>query len=293
STMMYTQRGEVVVVDVDHGWRGLNILPGEQIDVHVLVGDDDHTNYSYARLSSIAAAPGDTVDLGIVEAAPLLASAPITIGASGGAGAIIDWRWTTSVALELDGDGARPEAAMPLATVAAASTTLRVPLIPGARVRAGVSASHPRGEEQGGFFRATESWSGVQRLGSDALGVDVVVGPEMVRPATGAIFSRRGLGFEWNPAGKAALSTLTVVDTAHGAARFRIVTNGHEVPLARLIELGLPKLELGDHILDLSTSPLVGVDDALSPDVNVRRRRADRTQPGFATYLRVPFQVAQ
>jgi hypothetical protein len=288
------QRGDnLVVVDVDHGWRGLSVVPGELIDVHLLVADDARSTFAYARVPAIAAAPGDTIDVGIVDAMPVRASEPITVGANGGAGAIADWRWTTSVSLDLAGETDHRDAAMPLASAADVATTIRWPMIPGVQLRAAVAASHPRGDEQGGFFRSIEAWSGVRRPGLDPIGIDVMAGPDIVRPATGGTLSRRGLGFEWSSSSAAVLSTLTVVDTARGAARFRVVTTGHEVPLERLAAIGLPKLGLGKHLLDLTTSPRVGIDDAVSPDAEVRRRREDYTHAGDLTRLRVPFEVTE
>jgi hypothetical protein len=291
SAMTTFKNGDgVVVVDVEHGWRGAGVLPSERIELHVLVGDEDSSSFAYAWLGPVTAAPGDTVDVGIAAVASVPASDPISVGVHGGVGALVDWRWTTSVSLDLSGGPATPKGSFPFAIVPAASTTVRIPLIPGAKMRAGVSASHPRGDAQRGFYRSTEVWSGALSSPDDAL-LDVVVGPELTRPAVGGGLSRRGLGFEWTPSGTSALSTLTVVDTTRGVARFRALTSNQEVPLARLAMLGVPKLDLGDHMLDLSTSPLFGIDDATNPDVAVRHRRQDTAQPGVTTYLRVPFQV--
>jgi hypothetical protein len=283
----------IVVLDVDHGWRGLSVRPDERIDVHLLVGDDERSSFAYARIAGVPAAPGDTLDVGVTDPAPVPVSEPVPIGVHGGAGALVDWRWTMSVSLDLSSETTGAERGFVFAMVPEASATVRLPLIPGARMRAGVEATHPRGEAEGGFFRSIEAWSGTRPLSVNPVSIDVVAGPDLVRPTVGGILSRRGLGFEWRSFGIAALSTLTVIDITRGGARFRVLTTGEEVSLARLAELGLPKLELGDHMLDLSTSPLVGIDDATSPDVDVRRRRHDSTRPGMTTRLRVPFQVTK
>ena len=283
----------VVVVDVAHDWRGLAIQLEELIDVHVLVDDASNASFGYARIDGVASAPGDTVDLGIVAPAPVPAADAIYVGAEGGEGALVDWGWTTAVSLDLSGDRARQAPGFVFAAAPAASTTIRLPLIPRAEVRATVSARHPQSDAQGAFHRSTEVWSGARSLSADPIALEVVAGPEMVRPGAGGSFSQRGLGFEWSAMDVGALYTLTVIDTTRGGARFRVLTTEHDVSLGRLALLGLPKLDLGDHMVDLSASPRAGVADAASPDAAVRRRRQDWTRPGVTTRLRVPFQVTR
>jgi len=221
------------------------------------------------------------------------ATEPVTIGAKGGVEALLDWRWSTSVFLDLTGEPRGPETAFVFAVLPAAVTTLRFPLVPGARMRASIAATHPRAGEQGGFHRSTEAWSGERPLSVDPIELEVAAGPEIVRPAAGGNMSRRGVGFAWRSFGIAALSTLTVSDTIRGSVRFRVTTPGHEVSLARLAQLGLPRLELGDHLLDLSTFPGARADDAVSPNPALRRRHGDRARAGMTTHLRVPFQVTK
>lgn len=294
TTTMPCGNGErVVVVDVDHGWRGLALQPEELIDVHVLVDDASNASFAYARIDGVVSAPGDTLDVGIVAPEPVPATDAITVGAMGGGGALVDWSWTTSVALDVSGDRARQDPGFVFAAAPAASATVRLPLIPRVEVRATVSARHPQSDAHGAFHRSTEVWSGARPLSVDPIALEVAAGPEMVRPEIGGRFSQRGLGFEWSAMDVGALYTLTVVDTTRGGARFRVLTTEHEVPLGRLALLGLPKLDLGDHIADLSAALRVGVADAASPDPAVRRQRQDRTRPGGMTRLRVPFQVTR
>lgn len=276
-------------VDVDHHWHGASILPRELLDVHVLLrdGDEELASFAYARLPQQAAAPGETIDLGVAEVEPVPATDPVSVNAMAGAGALPDWRWTTTVSIDLSGDAI---SSFPLVVAEALSTTVRLPLIPQATMRAAISATHPRADAEAGFSRSAEAWSGSLPL-SNGVSLDVTVGPDLVRPAASGSLSRRGAGFEWLAPPGGVLSTLTVTDISHGAARFRVFTMDPRAPLARLAQLGLSKLEVGNHVLDLSTSPHFGVEDAVSPDVVLRRRRENRALPGATTYLRVPFQV--
>ena len=283
----------VLVVDVAHGWRGLALQPDELIDVHVLVDDASNASFAYARIDGVASAPGDTLDVGVVAPEPVPATDAVDIGAKGGGEALVDWSWTTSVALDVSGARASQAPGFVFAAAPAASLPIRLPLIPRVEVRATVSARHPQSDARGAFHRSTEVWSGARPLSVHPIALELAAGPEMVRPETGGSFSQRGLGFEWSAMDVGALYTLTVVDTARGGARFRVLTAEHEVPLGRLAQLGLPKLDLGDHIADLSASPRVEVADAASPDPAVRRQRQDRTRPGVTTRLRIPFQVTR
>jgi len=290
STTSACEHGNMAVVDVEHRWHALAVSSGEQIDLHVLVADGARSSFAYARIEGAPAAPGDLVDAGVVEPAPVPATDPIWVGVVDGA-ALTDWRWSTSVFLDFSGDPDGASTGFLFATAHEASMTVRAPLIPRSRMFASVVARHPRADEQGGFHRSGEVWSGARSLSVDPVQLEIAAGPEVVRPGASGALSRRGLGFAWRPSAAAALSTMTVADTTRGNVRFRVLTTGNEVPLAQLARLGLPKLELGDHMLDLSSAPGVGADDAVSPDAAVRRKRSDRTRAGRATYLRVPFQV--
>jgi hypothetical protein len=292
----------VLTVEVEHAWHGIAVDPSELIDVNVLVGNGACSSFAHARLDGIRSAPGETVDVGCVDPVVVPAMGPIMIGARGGPGDLPDWRWTTSLSLDLVGNPARPATALVLAAAPLAFTTAHLPLIPGAAIHVNVSASHPRGGHQGGFHRSTEAWSGARGVSAESIMLDVVPGPEIVRPAVGATLSRRGLGFEWHATGPTgegrrrdpsgpSLATLAVSDRVRGTLRFRVITTTEEVSLSRLSMLGVPRLELGDHELDLSTMNGVAMDDVVSSDVATRRKHLDKTRPGAAAYLRVPFQV--
>lgn len=293
ATMPCGEGEGVLVVDVEHEWRGLAQKPEEPVDVHVLVDDASNASFAYARVDGVASAPGDTLEVGVVTPEPVSTTDAIFVGAEGDGGALVDWSWTASVELDVSGDRARRAPGVVFPTVPAASMTVRLPLIPRAEVRAAVSARHPRSDARGAFLRSTEVWSGTRALSVEPLALEVEAGPEMLRPETGRGLSRRGLGFEWSKMDDVALYTLTVIDTMRGGARYRVLTEEHEVALGRLAILGLPELDLGDHVADLSTSPRVRLADAASPDPDVRRRRHDRTSPGIMTRLRVPFQVTR
>ncbi|MBX3264173.1 MAG: hypothetical protein KF782_31165 [Labilithrix sp.] len=281
----------VVVVGVDHGWRGLAVLPDERVDVHVLVGDDARAWYAYARAASVLAAPGETVDVGVVDPSPVGVTDAISVGAAAGEGALVDWAWTTSVSLDVSGDLERSDPGFVFSVAPSATTSLRLPLVPRARMSVHVAARHSRSDDGGGFHRSTEAWSEVRPVSIDAVALDVAPGPELVSPTDGGAISRRGAGFAWTASGSAGLATLTVVDRARGGARFRVLTTAREVALARIASLGLPELDLGVYVLDLATASGVGIDDATSPDADARRRGRDRTRAGGASRLRVGFRV--
>jgi hypothetical protein len=291
-TIEFPKNEGVVVVDVDHGWRGALAGPKETIDVRVLVGDQARSSFSYAALVPITATPGELVDLGIISVAPVPSSAPRAFGVQSGGGGLVDWEWQTAVYLELGREPSDVPAGFLFAMAESQSLETRVPLIPRSTVRVDIGARHPRADMQAGFFRSTEVWSGARSITSDVT-LAVVHGPEIVRPAASGTLSRRGLGFAWSNVETNGLSTLTVVDVARARARFRVVTVGHELTLAKLSTLGLPRLDSGDHFVDVrgAPAPAGGMDDVVSPDPVLRHRPFDRAQAGTATQVRIPFQV--
>ncbi len=292
-TLTTTSEGgkPLTVVDVEHRWRGMAVPNGERIDVHVLVVTGDKTTFAYGRREGLVALPGEIVDFGVIETAPVATTEPLVIEAGSHAATLVDWRWSTTVFLGVSAGPASPEARFLYEAATDSAVTLRAPAMPGLGIHANIVATHPRSDEQGGFHRSTEVWSGRRALSNDSIELAVDVGPETVRPLPGGTFSRRGSGFEWRSTRLGNLARLTVADVARSRVRFRVITAGQEVPLARLARLGAPKLEPGDHLLDLSTAADVAIDDAVSPDVAVRHGRFARTRPGMATSLRVPFQV--
>ncbi|MBX3199707.1 MAG: hypothetical protein KF894_16345, partial [Labilithrix sp.] len=174
--------GGLAVVEVEHGWRGLSVPSGERVDVHVLVGDEPRAWYAYARAASVAAAPGERVDVGVIDPEPVAMTDATSVGATAGAGALADWVWSTSVSLDVSGDPDRREPGFVFAVAPSASTSVRLPLVPRARWGVSVSARHARSDEGGGFHRSTEVWSEVRPLSVEAVALDVGPGPELMAP---------------------------------------------------------------------------------------------------------------
>ncbi len=280
----------LAVVDVEQGWHRTSLVPQELVDVHVLVGNDEQSWFAYARLPSQRAAPGDHVDLGIASVQPVEVSEPLSLDVAPDAGALAGWSWASSVSLDLPGDPGGPVASCLFALRDTASSTLRVPRIPGATMRASMLAQHPRVASPSGFSRSTEAWSGAVAIPT-SLTFGIAPGPELLRPQPDGALARRGTGFAWSSATGPALFSLLVVDLARGVPRFRVHTNEPEVAFARLRALGISRLEPGQHLLELASVPSAAVQDVLSEDVDVRHRHRDPTRPGAVMRIRVPFTV--
>jgi hypothetical protein len=285
------------IVDVQHVWHERDVPSTELIAVHVLTtcrgatGSDDA--YGYLRVPGIAAAPGETSDLGMVATVALPATAPIAFGVRA-SGDLAPWAWTTEVSLDVSSGMPRTE--FLVFAAASPTATIRLPFLPSSNVRVRVSAVDARADLRDRYERSTRAWSGalpVVPLGKPpkTIAVDVAPGPELVRPTIQGALSRRDPGFSWTSAAP-ELATLVVIDDARGA-RFRVVTAEHEVLLARLEALGVPPLHEGSHTLDLSTIPRWGLSDAMSPDARVRRRPTDSARSGASTRLRAPFEVTK
>jgi hypothetical protein len=276
----------LIVVEVEHAWRTLAVMPEERIVAHVLASDEGRASFAYARAAEIPARPGEAVEIGVVDPEPVEATAPLSFGAQ--VGALGGWTWTTEVLLDVAGTGTGfvfDQAPGPQATT-------RIPIVPGASLRISASATHPRSDGRGGFSRSAQAWSGAIALTGPAPRLRVEAGPEIARPEPGAeLASDRG-GFAWRSA-RAALATLSVADVARSVLRFRVHTNDDEVSFRRLATLGVPRLLPGEHALELSATEGYGVDDACSPDRAVRHRRVDRASPGAITSLRMAFGVTK
>jgi hypothetical protein len=274
------------IYDVDHAWREPNTRPGESIDVHILVGDARYSEYSYARVIRIAARPGEPTDLGMLMPLPVESTDPVSVAGHAN-GLPTGWQWTLASQLELPGG----------ATIAmrydwAAASAMRLPQLPGATWHVGAWMQHPPTPERPYFHRSSQAWSGTLPLTTTNVSIDVPSAPETMRPAMEGTLSRRGPGFGWD--GRApALASLVVVDLARGRQRFHAFTADAEVPLARLEALGLAKLEPGEHVLDLTTTPGTSVDELTQPDPRQRKGRFDPQVPGATTYQRFQFMVTQ
>ncbi|MBX3185546.1 MAG: hypothetical protein KF819_00970 [Labilithrix sp.] len=269
---------------VEHSWNGARTLPGEVIDVHVLTGDAGYTEYAYARVPNVPARPGEPMDVGMTAPAAVPSSDPITLSAHA-PGIAADWQWTLASWLDLPGN-----ATISLRYLWASSTSMRVPRLPGATFRAGLWAQHPPNEDRPYYHRSSQAWTGTLPLTATNVAIDVPAVIETVRPALEGILSRRGVGLAWDAA-RPALAGLVVVDLARSGHLFRAFTSESEIPPGRLLALGVPRFEQGDHVLDLTTTPDATIDDLTQPDEALRRRRFDEKSPGAATVQRFRFQV--
>jgi hypothetical protein len=292
-------------IDVSHAFRSAD---SGMVDVHVLISNEARTTFAYARKrETTTAQPGTTTDIGVIEPIPPVgSSSTLVLGAEEGDRS--GWSWTTEVVLEADGVsrgvGAEPQTQKRegLGFVFATSTrpyeAMNVPLLPGLVVRTTVSATHPRfdGRGQSGAHQSLRAWSGPSWLGSIPPLLSMPRAPEMVRPAPGSIFSRHGQGFAWRTSdgeGPSGLVKMTVTDRARGGAvRYTVMTEGSEVTLAKLSTLGLSgSLAVGDHTLDLATTPSAAVDHVCSPDPRLRRAEVEEMFTGASTHFRFGFQV--
>jgi hypothetical protein len=308
------------IVNVIHAWRTLPPA-GASVAVHALVRCDAAAGgggqgsvdeppragdgggsladgaFAYGRVDGVPAAPGSLRDAGMMDAAVIASTAPVTFGARGDTDELAPWVWTTAVRLDLGGargGAGEGEPGYVFATAEDPATTLRLPNVRGAAVRVEVRAEHPRNDPSGGFFRSAEAWSGAMPVITSTpaalLGVDLVAGPDILAPETGTPLPPDA-DFSWQGGG-AALATLAVADSSRSIQCFRVSTDNEDIANGRLEALGLPPLDPGPHLIALTTYPKSSVADATSPDPAVRRRRFDRTQRGAATYLRAPFDVA-
>ncbi|MBS2014366.1 MAG: carboxypeptidase regulatory-like domain-containing protein [Deltaproteobacteria bacterium] len=280
----YTEGTPFAVLEVDHAWLGERTRPGEVIDVHVLVGSADYTEYAYARIVDLPVRPGETIDAGMLTPARIDATEPVTVAAQAES-APEGWQWTLTTSLDLAAG-----VSFPLLYQWAPSAVLRLPRIPGATFRVGAWMQHPAIETQSYFHRSSQAWSGTLPLGVGNVALAVPLGPELVRPTAEGRLSRRGAGYAW--AAKArGLHTLVVADLARGRQVMRAHTSDPSLALTAVEALGVRRLEPGEHVLDLTSRADADVDELTQPDERVRTRRFGREAPGAETYQRFRFVV--
>jgi hypothetical protein len=282
----YVDGTQNAVYDVDHTWREVTTRPAETIDVHVLVGDAEYTEYAYAHVTRVPVHPGEPSDLGVVVPAPVESTEPTTPSAHT-SGMPEAWQWTLASQLELPGG-----AAIALRYDWSASTSMRLPMLPGATWRVGAWAQHPPTPDRPYFHRSAQAWSGTLPLSTTNVALDVPMAPEPIRPAMEGTLSRRGVGLAWDGQ-TPSLASVVLVDLARGKQRFRAFTAEPEIALRRLEALGLARLEPGEHVFDLTTTPGAIVDELTDPDEHRRKSRVDVHVPGATTYQRFRFVVTQ
>lgn len=282
----YVDGTENAVYDLEHSWREATTRPAETIDVHVLVGDAEYTQYAYAHVTRVPIHPGEPSDLGVAVPSPVESTEPVAV-AGHTSGVPEGWQWTLASELELPGG-----AAIALRYDWSAASSMRLPRLPGATWRVGAWVQHPPTPDRPYFHRSSQAWSGSLPLATANVALDVPVAPEPIRPEMEGTLSRRGVGLAWD--GHApALASIVLVDLARGKQRFRAFTSEPELALRRLEALGLARLEPGEHVFDLTTTPGAIVDELAEPDEHTRRSRADVRVPGGSTYQRFRFLVTQ
>ena len=281
----YNEGAESAIYQLDHAWSEVTVRPGEAIDVHVLVGDAEYTQYAYAKVSHVAARPGETTDLGMITPLAVDSTAPVSVTGRA-SGQPEGWQWTLASQLDLPGG-----ASVALRYEWTATSTMRLPLVPGAAWHVGAWVQHPPMPERAYFHRSTQAWSGSLPLTAANVALDVPSVPEPVRPqAVDGTLSRKGAGLAWD-ARSPALASVVLVDVARGAQRVRAFTSEAEVSLKRLEALGVDRLSPGEHVLDLTTTPGADVDELTQPDRRQRLQRFDTRVPGGVTYQRYSFTV--
>jgi len=282
----YVDGTEHAVYELDHAWREVTTRPAEKIDVHVLVGDAEYTQYAYAALSRVPVHPGEPSDLGVVVPMPVPSTEPVSVAGHTN-GLPEGWQWTLSSQLELPGG-----AAISLRYEWSAASSMRLPGLPGATWRVGAWAQHPPTPDRPYFHRSSQAWSGTLPLSAANVAIDVPTAPEPIRPSMEGTLSRRSVGLAWD-GHVPALASVVLVDLVRGKQRFRAFTSEPEIALRRLEALGLPRLEPGEHVFDLTTTPGAIVDELVEPDEYQRKSRADVHVPGSTTYQRFRFVVTQ
>jgi hypothetical protein len=272
------------IYDVEHSWHDGALKPSETIDVHVLVGDADYTQYAYARVDHVTARPGELTDVGVVVAGAIASTEPVSIAALA-ADTPEGWDWTLASELELPGG-----ATMSLRYEWSSSSSMRLPVLPGASWHVGAWVQHPPTPDRPYFQRSAQAWSGSLPLATTNVALDVPNTPDTLRPELEGTLSRRARALVWD--GHApALASVVLVDLARGEQRFRVLTAEPEVPLRRLEALGLRRVTTGPHLLDLTTTPGATVDELTDPDDAHRRDRFDVHVAGGTTYQRFRFTV--
>ncbi len=281
-----------ILVTVAHSWQAQWIAKSERVKVHVLASSLSKEEYAYATRGDIHALPGELLDLGMLDAAPVASKKVDVRGASEESGSLDDWLWTTTLSLQpAESDTAYPVGGFVVASARAPHVTAEIPQIEGATVRVEIGARHPRSEWDPGFLRSAVARTGNVILTQDLAEPRVRLGPEFLTPSSSRMLSHRDEAFEWTRPVPQSLSVLTVTDTAASAVRYRVITEESRVSFTRLKALGLSPLTLGPHAVDLTTYEDEYVDRAVSPLREARHLRHDSRHAGRAARLRVEAEV--
>lgn len=281
--------GANVLFEIEHQWSADYVGAKESIALHVLTFDEARTTFAHASREGIRGAAGDLVELGVIEPAPVPATAPVVVSALARGPAAA---WSPSIATWLDLPGG---ASLAFTYGGKRDETLRLPLVHGATFRANVWMQHPAVADRPQFHSAVQAWSGTQPIVADGGTLSLVLpfAPSAVRPEMDGHLSAGGLGIAWtNPtSAPVPLTEISVARVDTGALRYRVWTIGDDVPFAKLHALGIRPLTPGDHVIGITSSPIDALDDVVHPDVKMRRARYDVRRRGATTYQRFRFQV--
>jgi hypothetical protein len=155
----------------------------------------------------------------------------------------------------------------------------RIPKIAGASWRVKVRSTHAPAPPL--LYGTSAAWSGALSIGASAPSLYLDDPP---------IVSANASGVSWAVT-PGMLATADVFDVAHGAYRYRVVTNDASISFDRLKRLGLATLLSGAHTVTLATAEATAIDDALSADPTIRGRPTNEHRPGGSTYERVGFNT--
>ena len=274
----YGGPSSTTVFALEHAFEKAALAPAESVNVHVLVGDAETTEFAYAAVIDLPASPGAETDVALAPA-PIASSAPVSIAARS-AGVPLGWDWTLASELELlDG------AVMTLRYDWSSSSSLRLPLLLGASWRVNAWAQAPRDDEDDDDNlprRSSQARSGTLPVPAANVALDLPTPPLPI--------ALSGTSIAWR--GEPSLASVIVIDDVRGAQRFRAFTSEASIPLSRLTAMGLSPLQAGAHTLDLQTTAGADVDSLTEPDDRVRAQRFGLDRPGGATYQRARFMVS-
>lgn len=280
-------RPEPVIATVEHAWSAPAIPANETIELHALWADEAAASFAYARRAGIAASAGGAAELGAMQLAPVAATGPLVVHADAPAWDPT-WSWSLETWLRLPGGGS-----MTLGAAGGPDQMRHLPVLAGAAVRVGAWARAPSAGEHPYFERAAQAWSGTRPIAAGSIVLDVARGPVGVRPTIDGTLSRGGVGIAWaNPAPTAPRTTeATMTDVADGKLAWRVFTMGEEIPRGKLERLGIDRLDPGDHVLALTSTPGHTVEELVDGDPSTRHARFDVARAGTAAYERYRFRV--
>lgn len=275
-------RETLAVVEIDHVWTKPDVSSQEPIEIAALVGDEGYSHLAFARATTLAR-PGEEAVLGLAPQT-VEVTEPVSIAASteGAPTEHAAWAFTLATRLVLPGG-----TAIGLHYVEGPALVTRLPRIDGARFEVDAWAN----ARSTAAPRSSFARSGPLALGTPSVTLALPRELELVRPGEHGRVSRRGRGFAWLSPGPLPRVTAVTLESASGRALVRIVTDGDEVPFGRLRRLGVPAFDLGDHVLDLSTTTDRTIDDDVAAEAATSASGVQA--PAGTTHQRARFQIVR